>query len=63
MEMPSPSAGIRLLRAIVENPDKALVHERGHDTHETIGLPPGAYEFRTGREYDPYAQLARMQAD
>lgn len=63
MEMPSPSTGIRLLRAIIENPDKALVHERGYDTHEAIGLPPGAYEFRTGREYDPYQQLARQQAD
>lgn len=63
MEMPSPQTGIRLLRAIIEHPDKALVHERGYDTHEPIGLPPGAYELRTGREYDPYAQLARQQAD
>lgn len=63
MEMPAPTAGIRLLRMIVANPDKELVHERGTDTHESIGLPPGAYEIRIGREYDPYAQLARQQAD
>lgn len=63
MEMPSPSAGIRVLRMIVADPDKELVHERGHDTHEALGLPPGGYEIRIGREYDPYAQLARQQAD
>lgn len=63
MEMPAPSAGIRLLRMIVADPDKKLVHERGHDTHEELGLPPGSYELRIGREYDPYAQLARQQMD
>jgi len=63
VEMPSPSAGIRLLRAIVEDPHKELVHERGHDTHEALGFETGAYEMRIGREYDPYAQLARQQAD
>lgn len=30
-----------------------LVHERPHDTHETIGLPPGKYEVRRQREYTP----------
>jgi len=63
MEMPAPTAGIRLLRMIVADPGKELVHERGTDTHEGIGLPPGNYEIRIGREYDPYAQLARQQAD
>lgn len=62
-EMPSPAAGIRLLRAIVEDPHKELVHERPHDTHEALGLEPGAYELRIGREYDPYAELVRQQAD
>jgi hypothetical protein len=63
VEMPSPTAGIRLLRMIVADPDKELVHERGHDTHESLGFEPGAYEIRIGREYDPYQQLARQQAD
>lgn len=63
VELPAPTAGIRLLRMIVAEPDKVLVHERGHDTHEALGLPPGNYEIRIGREYDPYAQLARQQAD
>ena len=63
VEMPSPGPGIRLLRMIVADPDKALVHERPYDTHEALGFAPGAYEIRIGREYDPYAQLARQQAD
>jgi hypothetical protein len=54
--------GMRILRAILDEPNK-LVHERGHDTHETIALPPGEYEFRIAREYDPYAELARQSAD
>lgn len=61
--MPSPSEGIRILRMIVARPDKELVHDRSTDTHESLGFPEGAYEIRIGREYDPYAQLARQQAD
>lgn len=70
VEMPSPSAGIRVLRMIVAEPEvpidgaaKELVHERGHDTHEALGFAPGYYEIRIGREYDPYAEIARQQAD
>lgn len=63
VEMPSPSAGIRLLRLIVQAPHKELVHERGHDTHEALGFGEGGYEIRIGREYDPYAELVRQQAD
>lgn len=54
--------GMRVLRAILENPT-ALVHLRDYDTHEPIVLEPGEYEFRIGREYDPYAEIARRQAD
>lgn len=63
VEMPPPSAGVRLLRMIVRDPLKELEHERPHDTHETLGFAPGLYELRIGREYDPYAQLARQQMD
>lgn len=63
MEMPAPSEGIRILRMIVADPDKKLEHDRSYDTHEAIGLPPGNYEIRIGREFDPYAQIARQQAD
>ena len=55
-------AGMRVLHAILTEAN-SLVHERGHDTHETIDLPPGEYEFRIAREFDHYAELARKSAD
>lgn len=54
--------GMRVLHAILENPT-SLEHLREHDTHEPINLEPGLYEFRIGREYDPYQEIARRQAD
>jgi len=54
--------GMRILRAILTEPN-ALVHMRDHDTHETIVLAPGVYDFHISREYDPYAELARTVAD
>lgn len=63
VEMPPDSAGMRILRMIVADPGKELVHERPHDTHETLAFPAGAYELRIGREYDPYAEMTRQQAD
>ena len=30
-----------------------LRHLRGHDTHETIVIPPGVFELRRQREYSP----------
>jgi hypothetical protein len=54
--------GMRILYAILDEPN-ALIHERDFDTHEPIKLEPGVYEFRIGREYDPYAEIARQQAD
>lgn len=54
--------GMRILRAVVERAT-TLRHLRGTDTHEEIALPPGQYEFRIGREYDPYAELARRSVD
>lgn len=58
----APPAGMRILRAILENPT-SLVHLRDHDTHEPIKLEPGEYEFRISREFDHYAELARQSAD
>lgn len=60
--MDKPPAGMKILRAILENPT-SLNHLRGHDTHESIMLEPGAYEFRIAREFDHYAELARQSAD
>jgi hypothetical protein len=54
--------GMRVLYAILEAPN-TLEHQRPHDTHETIQFQPGIYEFRSGREFDHYAELARKQAD
>jgi hypothetical protein len=60
--MDRPPEGMRILRAIVES-DTPLVHLRDYDTHAPHMLPPGEYEFRIGREYDPYENLARQQMD
>src|ERR1700743_760544 len=55
-------AGMKVLHAILTEAN-SLVHERGHDTHETINLLPGEYEFRIAREYDHYGELARQSQD
>lgn len=60
--MDAPPAGMKILRAILENPTM-LVHLRDHDTHEPIRLEPAEYEFRIAREFDHYAELARQSAD
>lgn len=57
-----PPEGMKILYAILENPT-SLDHLRGHDTHESIMLDPGIYEFRIAREFDHYAELARQSAD
>lgn len=46
----------------VTKPTK-IDHLRGYDTHPSIALQPGMYEFRTGREFDPFAELIRASAD
>ena len=61
-QLDKPPAGMRILMAILTEP-LALEHLRPHDQHEPIALQPGAYEFRIGREYDPYAEVIRSQSD
>lgn len=61
-EAPNAPAGMRVLYAILDEP-KELTHQRDFDTHEPIQFQPGTYEFRLGREFDPYAEMARKQAD
>ncbi len=61
-EAKSAPSGMRILYAILEG-EKVLEHERNFDTHEPIKFEPGIYEFRLGREYDPYAELSRKAAD
>ncbi len=60
--MDKPPEGMKILRAILENPT-TLVHLRDHDTHEPIQLEPGEYEFRIAREFDHYAELSRLSQD
>lgn len=57
-----PPAGMRILHAILETP-MSLDHRRDFDTHESIMLDPGEYEFRIAREFDHYEELARQSAD
>jgi hypothetical protein len=36
-----------------EKTEALLEHLRGHDTHETISIPPGIFELRRQREHTP----------
>ena len=38
-------------------------HLRSFDTHPSIALQPGMYEFRTGREFDPFEDAIRASTD
>ena len=40
-----------------------LKHLRDYDTHPSIALQPGMYQFRTGREYNPFSQEIRLSQD
>ena len=57
-----PPEGMRIIYAVVEKA-MALTHLREHDTHESVQLDPGVYEFRVAREFDHYGELARQSAD
>ena len=46
----------------VSKPTK-ITHQRDYDTHPSIALEPGMYEFRTGREFDPFADAIRKSSD
>lgn len=60
---PDAPQGMTVLYAILESPG-ALEHLRGHDTHAPHAFEPGdKIMFRTDREFDPYAELARRVAD
>lgn len=54
--------GMKILYAIVKNPD-SLRQDAGSNPHEAQSLPAGLYEFRISREYDPFAEQARIVAD
>jgi len=54
-------SGMRILYAIVKEPTRLYQDAATpHDAHE---VPPGLYEFRIAREYDPLMEQARQVAD
>ena len=53
--------GMRILYAIVKEPTRLWQDaQQPHETHDT---PPGIYEARIAREYDPLMEQARRVAD
>lgn len=48
-----PANDPMLLYAIVTDEHADLIHNRGHDTHETLRLDKGIYEIRRQREHTP----------
>ncbi|MGL4975971.1 MAG: hypothetical protein ACRC56_11790 [Bosea sp. (in: a-proteobacteria)] len=53
--------GMAMLYAILEAP--AQLRQDAAVPHGHFDLPPGFYEFRISREYDPFAEQARRVAD
>lgn len=54
--------GMRILLAIVDRPS-TLRQDAGANAHEAHALPPGFYEMRIAREYDPFSEQARRVTD
>ncbi|MEL7397994.1 MAG: hypothetical protein AAFN44_16660 [Pseudomonadota bacterium] len=54
-------AGMRILYAIVKEPVRLF--QDATVPHEAHSIPPGNYEFRIAREYDPLMEQARRVAD
>lgn len=53
--------GMRIIQAIVKNPTK--LQQTAQVGHKEIALPPGIYEMRIAREFNPFAEEARRVAD
>lgn len=54
-------AGMQIFYAILKEPQK-FVQDAPH-AHGAFDLPPGIYEFRVSREFDPFAEQVRRVAD
>lgn len=61
LEHPSPPAGMRILYALLDAPTNLI--QDATDAHGSHALAPGYIEFRIAREYDPFAEQARLVAD
>lgn len=55
--------GVRVLYAIVRNPEGARLYQNAGDAHGAYHLPAGVYEIGRDREYDPMREQARRVAD
>jgi hypothetical protein len=53
--------GMKILYALLEE-DAELIQD-ATVPHKGYALPAGLYEFRIAREYDPFAEQARIVAD
>lgn len=61
MERPAAPDGMRILYAIVKESTRLWQDAQvPHDAHD---IPPGIYEMRMAREYDPLMEQARRVAD
>lgn len=54
-------AGMQIFYAILDAPERFI--QEAPVPHEGFDLPPGIYEFRISREFDPFADQARRVAD
>jgi hypothetical protein len=53
--------GMRILYAIVDQPTRMF--QDAATPHEAHDVPPGVYELRIAREFDPLMEQARRVAD
>jgi len=53
--------GMKILYAILANPEKLI--QDAATPHGSHNLPAGIFEFRIAREFDPFAEQARIVAD
>jgi hypothetical protein len=54
-------SGMQIFYAILDEPQSFV--QDAANPHGGYDLPPGFYEFRVSREYDPFAEQARRVAD
>lgn len=54
-------AGMQIFYAILDAPAEFV--QDAANPHGGYDLPPGIYEFRVSREFDPFSEMARKVAD
>jgi hypothetical protein len=61
LERVDAPAGMRILHAIVERP--TTLRQTAGNPHGAHAIPPGKYEIRIKREFNPFSDMARRVAD